>query len=217
MLKKTITYENLFTGQTVTEDHYFHISKADLVEMELEELNQSYTNKEGEELSGLQAKLARIVDSEDGKGILAEFKGIIKRAYGLKDGDRFRKSQEISDDFASSEAFSQLLFELATDPGEAAAFVNNIIPANMEEIAAEVKAQAEKIADGRAAQERAKLAAVPEGGTPSDAATRDALDRNAEIMRATPENPVTLTAVEVQSMENEQLKAGIADGRYKFA
>ncbi len=34
MLKKTITYED-FDGNQVTEDHFFHLSKADLVEMEV--------------------------------------------------------------------------------------------------------------------------------------------------------------------------------------
>jgi hypothetical protein len=37
LVKKTITYMNPFTEKMVTEEHYFHISKADLVEMEMEE------------------------------------------------------------------------------------------------------------------------------------------------------------------------------------
>jgi hypothetical protein len=113
LLKRDITYENPFTGGQVTETHYFHISKTDLVEMELEEHGNTYV-KDGEELTGMQAKLQRIVDSEDGKAIMAEFKDIIRRAYGRKEGERFRKSQEIWDDFAASEAFSQLLWELCT-------------------------------------------------------------------------------------------------------
>ena len=31
MVKKTITYTNQFTEETVTEEHYFNISKADLI------------------------------------------------------------------------------------------------------------------------------------------------------------------------------------------
>ncbi|MGG6494729.1 UNVERIFIED_CONTAM: hypothetical protein NY603_17485, partial [Bacteroidetes bacterium 56_B9] len=84
MLKKTITFENPFTGASVTEDHYFHISKADLLEMEMEEHKDEYKTKSGETVTGMQAKLQRIVDSEDGKAIMAEFKDIIRRSYGKK-------------------------------------------------------------------------------------------------------------------------------------
>jgi hypothetical protein len=50
MLKKRITFTNPFTDQEVTEEHYFHISKADLVEMEMEEHSARYM-KDGEELT----------------------------------------------------------------------------------------------------------------------------------------------------------------------
>src|SRR3954469_23361376 len=130
MLKKTITYENPFTEQEVSEEHYFHISKADLVEMEMEEHKATYTDKEGKELTGMQAKLQKIVDSEDGKAIMFEFKDIIRRAYGKKDGDRFLKSKEIWEEFASTEAFSQLIFEVCTDATAASEFINGIVPNN---------------------------------------------------------------------------------------
>ena len=81
MLKKTITYTNPFTEQEVTEEHYFHISKADLVEMEMEENKAAYTDKEGNRLTGMQAKLQQIVDSEDGKAIMAEFKDRLRALY----------------------------------------------------------------------------------------------------------------------------------------
>src|SRR3954471_18252882 len=136
MLKKVIKYTNPFTDQEVTEEHYFHISKADLVEMEMEENKATYT-KDGETLTGMQAKLQQIVDSEDGKAIMAEFKDIIRRAYGKKDGDRFLKSTEIWSNFAASEAYSQLLFEICTQADVAADFINGIIPKNMEQIASD--------------------------------------------------------------------------------
>lgn len=215
MLKRDITYENPFTDEKVTETHYFHISKSDLVEMELEEHNATYT-KDGVELTGAQAKLQRIMDSEDGRSIMDEIKDFIRRSYGIKDGERFRKSKEISDDFASSEAFSQLFFELCTDPTVAGEFMSGIIPSNLPQVAEEIRQQAEKIAAGREAQEQAKEAAAPaEEATPQPEGATD--DRGTQIAAATPERPVVLTAAEIQSMEHEQLKAGIADGRYKFS
>jgi hypothetical protein len=142
LLKKTITYTNPFTDEEVTEDHYFHISKADLVEMEMEEHKAEYTSKNGEKLTGLQAKLQKIVDSEDGKAIIAEFKDIIRRAYGKKDGDRFLKSKEIWEEFSSTEAYSQLIFEVCTDAKVSGEFINGIIPNNLEQIAKEIREQA---------------------------------------------------------------------------
>ncbi len=129
MLKKTITYED-FNGETVSEDFFFHLSKAELVELEL--------SHEG----GLSASLQRIVAAEDGKGIIAEFKNIILGAYGKRsdDGRRFIKNQQLREEFESSEAYSTLFMELVTDTDVAVEFINGVIPAGMAEEAAKLAA-----------------------------------------------------------------------------
>jgi hypothetical protein len=203
LLKLPITYDNPFTNQPVTEEHFFHISKADLVEMEIEEHGQTYM-KDDTELTGMQAKLQRIIDAEDGKAILSELKDIVRRAYGQKDGDRFRKSKEISDDFLASEAFSQLLFDLCTDGDKAAQFMNGIIPPNLEQIAGDVQKQAEK----------ARLNSDYLGAASATTEQPPLADR---IAAATPENPLTLTEAEVREMDSDELKSGLATGRYKLA
>lgn len=121
MLKKTITYED-FNGDMVTEDHFFHISKADLVELEV--------SHEG----GMAAWLQKIVESNNGKDIIEEFKKLLLMSYGKKsaDGKRFIKTQELREEFLSSEAYSTLFMELVTDAAAAAAFVNGIVPKNLE-------------------------------------------------------------------------------------
>jgi hypothetical protein len=121
VLKKTITYED-FNGETVSEDFFFHLSKAELVEMEL--------SHEG----GLAESLKRIVAAEDGKGIVAEFKNIILSAYGKRsdDGKRFIKNQAIREEFESTEAYSVLFMELVTDTDAAIVFVNGVVPQDME-------------------------------------------------------------------------------------
>lgn len=131
MLKKTITYED-FNGDSVSEDFFFHLSKAELVEMEL--------SHEG----GLSASLQRIVAAEDGKGIVAEFKNIILGAYGKRsdDGKRFIKNQALRDEFESTEAYSSLFMELVTDTDAAVEFINGVVPQDM-------------------AKETAKLTALP--------------------------------------------------------
>ena len=130
MLKKTITYID-FDGNERTEDFYFNLSKAEIMEMEL--------SMPG----GMAQMLNKIVAAQDGEKIIKIFKEIILKAYGEKspDGKRFIKSEELSTAFSQTEAFSQLFVELATNADAAAKFVNGIIPANTPKITAPVKQQ----------------------------------------------------------------------------
>mgnify|MGYP001180859578 CR=1 FL=1 len=130
MLKKTITYED-FNGNKRTEDAYFNLSKAEIMEMEL--------GVSG----GMTQMLNKIIAAQDGEKIIKTFKEIILKAYGEKspDGRRFIKSEELSTAFSQTEAYSQLFVELATNADAAAKFVNGIIPANITQIAAPVTQQ----------------------------------------------------------------------------
>jgi hypothetical protein len=117
MLKKVITYVDYDENER-TETFYFNLSKAEVAELEL-----STTG-------GLSQWIEKIVASQDQKEIIALFKNIILRAYGEKspDGKRFIKSEELSEAFSQTEAFSQLFMELATNAEAAAAFINAIVP-----------------------------------------------------------------------------------------
>jgi hypothetical protein len=199
MLKKVIIYQNPFTEQNVSEEHYFHISKADLIEMEMEEHGSTYTTKDGTELTGMQAKLQGIIDAEDGKAIMFELKDLIRRSYGKKDGDRFLKSREIWENFAATEAFSQLLFELCTDASAAGDFMNGVVPGNLEQIAEEVRKKAEEI-------------------TSENATPQVAMGPRPEVaQKKSDELPRVLTTHEVVEMDSEELKSGLATGRYKLS
>lgn len=117
MLKKTIKYTD-YDGNEREETFYFNLSKAEVAEMEL--------SVDG----GLVKQIEKIVEEQDGKGIIEMFKDIILRSYGEKspDGKRFIKSKELRDAFSQTEAYSELFMELATDAEAAAAFVNGIVP-----------------------------------------------------------------------------------------
>jgi hypothetical protein len=117
MLKKTITYTD-FNGLERTEDFYFNLTKAEVAEMEM--------STEG----GLVQKLEKIIQTQDGKQIMAIFKDIILKAYGEKspDGKRFVKNQDLRDAFEQTEAYSELFMECATDAEAAASFMNAIVP-----------------------------------------------------------------------------------------
>lgn len=127
MLKKTMTYVD-YNGSERTEDFYFNLTKAEILEMEL--------TTEG----GLAESIQRIVNAKETPAIVKVFKDLILKAYGQKsaDGKRFIKSEELRNEFAQTEAYSNLFMALATDAKEAADFVNAIVPANMDNTAATV-------------------------------------------------------------------------------
>ena len=117
MIKKTITY-NDYNGNSRTEDFYFNLTPAEIAQMQY--------SAEG----GYKEKLERIVQMKDGAQIMKAFVDLINKAYGKKsdDGRRFIKSQEILEEFVSTEAYSILFMELATDAKKAAEFVNGLMP-----------------------------------------------------------------------------------------
>lgn len=120
MLKKTITYTD-YNGMERTEDFYFNLNKAELMEMEM--------GTSG----GFAEMVQRIVAAKDAPAIIKIFKEMILKAYGQKspDGRRFIKNDELREEFSQTEAFSILYMELATDDKAAAKFVNGVMPAEM--------------------------------------------------------------------------------------
>ena len=127
MIKKTITYKD-YNQVERTEDFYFNLSKAEVMEMEMSTSG------------GLAEMITRIVAAQDQPSIIKIFKDLILKAYGEKspDGKRFIKSDELSIAFSQTEAYSQLFMELATDAEAASAFVNGIVPADMAKQAAKL-------------------------------------------------------------------------------
>lgn len=196
MLKKSITYTDL-NGDETTEDHYFHLSKADLVEMEVAHKG------------GLGAYLQRIVAAEDGAEIIKEFKSLILRSYGVKseDGRRFIKNDTLREEFESSEAYSTLFLELCTDADAAAAFVNGIVPGGLEEDVAKLKLVPEGHPSDPAAQPQQSLGRnVFEGGQPEPSE-----------VDPTAVEPKLLTKAEIVEMDDAELRSGLAEGRYKLS
>lgn len=117
MLKKTITYTD-YNGTEWTEDFYFNISKAELMDMEMG-IN-----------GGMSQMINKIIATHDNAALYKLFTDLITKAYGEKslDGKRFMKSKELSDSFVQTEAYSALLDEFLSNSESAAAFVNGILP-----------------------------------------------------------------------------------------
>lgn len=121
MIKKIITYED-YNGNKRNDEVYFHLSKAELTEMEL--------SREG----GMAAYYERIVKAEDRPTLAAIFKELLLKSYGVKseDGKGFLKKDAqgnpLSVMFEQTAAFDALYMELITDTDKAVAFFNGIIP-----------------------------------------------------------------------------------------
>ena len=119
MLKKTINYTD-YNGNSHSEDFYFNLSQAEIVEME-------YGTK-----GRLTNMIQDIINANNEPEIIRLFKDLVLRAYGVKsdDGKRFIKSEELRTEFSQTEAYTTLFMELATDAKAASDFVNGILPNN---------------------------------------------------------------------------------------
>lgn len=119
MFKKEITYTN-FNGEKVSEDFYFHLTKAETMELE--------ASVKG----GLSAWMNEIKDAPEDRPdlVLAAFKKLILASYGERswDGKKFVKNQEIHDAFAATEAYSELIIGMFQDPEMGAEFFRNLVP-----------------------------------------------------------------------------------------
>ena len=119
MIKKTITYTD-YNGVERTEDFYFNLSEAEIIDME-----QTTPG-------GMAAMLQGLLDAKNVPELAKVFRDIVRKAYGVKtpDGRRFMKSEEILRDFVETEAYSQIYMMLATDLDYAGEFMKGIFPAD---------------------------------------------------------------------------------------
>lgn len=116
MFKKTITYTD-YNGNERKEDHYFNLTKAEMIEYD------------SEYPEGVIEYLTRLVNLQDKGKLIKAFKDLILRSYGEKlDNGKFVKSQEIRDAFMATEAYSELFLEVLSSEENMANFVNAIVP-----------------------------------------------------------------------------------------
>ena len=90
----------------------------------------------------MDQRLNRLVKTKDMKEAIKVFEGLLLMAYGVKTDDgRFVKSDEARQRFVSSAAYSEIYWDLATNPEEAQRFVDNVIP-KQEEMGSSIPAPA---------------------------------------------------------------------------
>lgn len=118
MLKKTITYTD-FDGNKRTEDFYFNLTQQEIVELQFSQAG------------GFEATIQRIIMEQDYMKIMSMFKEMVLAAYGVRSTDgkgRFIKNDTIREEFMSTQAYSDIYMELASDDRKAAEFIRGIMP-----------------------------------------------------------------------------------------
>lgn len=112
-----VTYTNFF-GEQVEEQLHFHLSKGELMDMELQR-------------TPLSAKIAIVNGGEasamDAYKLLCEF---VSKAYGERseDGRRFFKDDRATKAFMASPAFDALLDKLSSDSKFSTGFLAGLFP-----------------------------------------------------------------------------------------
>ena len=135
MVVKKIKYTD-FNGVEREEEFMFNLTEAEITEMEL--------TTDG----GLSDSIKKIISAQDTPEIIKTFKMLLLKSYGEKsaDGRRFIKSEELTEAFTQTNAYSQFFMELATDDKAAIAFINGIIPDSMRERVSEDGSNASDLA-----------------------------------------------------------------------
>lgn len=130
MYKKLIKYTD-YNGNVREEFFYFNLTKVEVAKWETETAG------------GMREMLENIIATKDKPALIALFDDIIRRAYGEKsqDGKYFVKNKDVLERFVSTEAYSNLFMELASDDLAASEFVNGILPEDLLKEAEKEKAK----------------------------------------------------------------------------
>lgn len=125
MLKQTIDYVD-FDNNKRTETLYFNISKSDLLDnLDLKDRLQSITDSLSGETRDLTEKEIR--------EIIELVKLFMKLSYGIRseDGRRFKKSEDIWQEFTETAAYDAFLMSLFEVPTRAIEFLVGVVPQDL--------------------------------------------------------------------------------------
>ena len=129
MFERTFKFEG-FDGKMYEDTWGFYLSKADLLEIQLGTF------------VGLDALMKRLIETKNGKEIMAIVKEIILKAVGhtSPDGRKFLRNEELREEFLQTDAYSQLFEELVLNPDKALDFIIAAVPSEVgEKMRAEMK------------------------------------------------------------------------------
>lgn len=120
MIKKTIKFKD-YDGQDVEKDFWFNLDAGEIAEIEL-------STKQG------YSELLRVAQENEDPTIVGDaFRKIVLGAVGRREGSLFIKDQDAVYALQYSGAYSELIIWMLTNPVEAAAFINGMLPAAAQE------------------------------------------------------------------------------------
>lgn len=121
MFGRDITYKNIH-GTEVTRKFWFHLFPAEIAVLEM-----SYNG-------GITGFIDRISQTQDHGTLLKEFKDLICLCYGVRDGDDFLKSEDLTARFIGSGAYSALFMEFISDSNSASDFIKGVVPQEIKDL-----------------------------------------------------------------------------------
>ena len=117
MIKRTLTFEDPFTEESVTQDYYFHLSKADIIRI-------MGRDREGD----WEKYVQNVVESGDSDTIFNFIEDIIKQSVGKRTPDGlFIKPRDYAEAFVASEAYGELVIELIQNEKMAKEFFRGVV------------------------------------------------------------------------------------------
>lgn len=122
MITKTINYID-FEENEVKATFDFHLSKAEIAELNFLE--------DGRTLDEVLVTMSK--DSTNIRTVMNLLKDILRAAVGKKsdDGKRFVKNDEVRSELFDTDAYSELLIEIMSDPKAAAEFITGVLPRDL--------------------------------------------------------------------------------------
>lgn len=125
MFKQQVTYTD-FNGNTQTDTLYFNVTKSELMD------HLDLAGKV-ENIQNLFAGEERDLTVPEIQMVLDLVKTLIKMSYGIRseDGKRFKKSDDIWEDFTQSAVYDAFLFSLFEEPSKAAGFMTGVMPSDL--------------------------------------------------------------------------------------
>lgn len=133
MISETVTYQDHFTKEEVTETWWFHVSRADAAELVL--------GGKGDVASYLQS----IIDSGDGEAVIKYFKKLLRMSVGKQVGRHFVRSETGGDDFMFTPAYDEIFMRLVTNAEYAAAFCNGLMEELVRSMQTDAPPKAKKV------------------------------------------------------------------------
>ena len=120
MIKRTVKYTD-FNDVKREEDFYFNLTKDEVLDLQ--------SSVPG----GYSAYIEGISNAEDISAVYDQIKKFIDISYGVKsdDGRKFTKSPEALMEFKSTNAYSNLIFDMLDQQDSLVDFVNGILPQDL--------------------------------------------------------------------------------------